>query len=363
MIRDKKEIYSSFHYPEFTKTNALRNILTRYNEFRIDDLSQKTVFDFGSNIGSLSFEALRRNAKHVKGFEYCKERVDICNQLSSVLDVGGEFHEYDLNQENNMNHKLFIEKYGMADIVFCCAIDAYINNRIKLYEFISKITNEICYFETNSNIPKKSFIEIMKDNGFDIILELGTSKSDAGYGRCSYILIKNVKKIETHNDGEYLKDIYYDDKKYYYVYQNMKNYEKIKKCYEKMKHIEYVQRMEFYNGIIVSPKYENCIYYNKFTNEEKQEIKIQLIDFIRQINSCKICHRDLHTKNAFFHNSKLIIIDWEFVEFNFCILKDAYDLTGTGLISPVYTHNMNIFDKTEYSFASFIGDLTLEEFL
>ena len=55
------DIYGSYHFENFTKTNALRNTLTSFNEFLVPyDLSSKKVFDIGSCLGALSFECIRR---------------------------------------------------------------------------------------------------------------------------------------------------------------------------------------------------------------------------------------------------------------------------------------------------------------
>ncbi|AGC01607.1 methyltransferase [Acanthamoeba polyphaga moumouvirus] len=186
-----KDLYASYHFPTFTKLNAQRKTLVRFEEFQIpNDLSGLKVFDFGSNMGSLSFEAARRNAGPVVGFEFCGERVALCNKLAKYLGIQTRIQYIETNiDEESKNIDNFIKKYGVADITFCCALDAYVDKQ-RLYELVSKTTLKTCYFETNSLIPQDQFIEIMTKLGFKKITPIGSSKSDAGYGRISYILQK-----------------------------------------------------------------------------------------------------------------------------------------------------------------------------
>lgn len=80
-------LYSSFHYDKFNKLNASRNTLARFKEFRINnDLTGYKIFDFGSNIGEMSFEFIRRKA-FVHGFEKCPEKINVCKELAKYLDV------------------------------------------------------------------------------------------------------------------------------------------------------------------------------------------------------------------------------------------------------------------------------------
>lgn len=135
-----------------------------------------------------------------------------------------------------------------------------------------------------------------------------------------------------------------------YKYLNKDLYNKIKEIYSKIKDIEYVQEMKFKDGLIISPLYNTPIYKNSFSSSEKKIIKNQLIDFLKKINSKKVCHKDLHVKNALFHNrEKLIIIDWEFIDYD----DGFYDINGLGY-SPLRTGNMNVFSKHEYSFYNFL---------
>ncbi|QGR53649.1 methyltransferase [Moumouvirus maliensis] len=360
------DIYGSFHLPKFTKLNAQRNILVRYEEFFIpNDLSDKTVFDFGSNLGSISFEAARRNAKSVIGFEFCEKRVDVCERLAKYLEIDNvvKFIKTDIDDETK-DIDTFIEKYGTVDITFCCALDAYVNKE-KLYELVSKTTNNICYFETNSGISEKVFMDTMINLGFKLVIPLGTSKSDLGYGRLSYILIKNPKILssrpkpsENHHYliGDYVFSYYYDD--------NIFN--KISSYYPRIQDIKYVPEMKFINQYIITPFYKTRLDSYDPTIEERINIKNQLIDFVVQLNNRKLAHCDLHIKNCYMDNDVLKICDWEYIHDNDVPIENHYDLTGKGenIIVPEGVGKMNVFSSYSCSFSFFLyGEINIQEFI
>ena len=116
---------------------------------------------------------------------------------------------------------------------------------------------------------------------------------------------------------------------------------------------------------MISPIYENQLSSNNFSKDDKLIIKNQLIDIIKKLNNENVAHRDLHTKNAFFHNNELIIIDLEFIENENSNILDCYDLTGQGLKSPLYSKNMNIFKLSDkFSFINFLdNNLVIEDFI
>lgn len=364
--RSGYDIYGSYHFQQFNKTNAQRDTLRRFYEYKIDVLNGKRVFDMGSNLGSLSFEALRRCADSVLGFEYSNERVAICNRLNKALGTNGTFIQMDIS--NNLDSAKFISRYGTADIVFCCALDAYIENKKGLYKLIADITLDTCFFETNSRIKNAEFIEIMKLNGFGLVIELGMSKSDVGHGRNSYIMIKSpnlfLEKIRPKQNSRYNHKIYKWNNNYIYEYFDNGMFAKMKKLYSKIKHLKNVAKIDFHNNITVIPNYERQLSCSKFSKEEKQDIKKQLIEFIKELNENGIAHRDLHIGNAFYHKGVLIIIDWECIELNNTDIVQCYDLTGNGLESPLYSGHMNVFCDHKSSFLNFLDlGITINDFL
>ncbi|AFX92083.1 hypothetical protein CE11_00050 [Megavirus courdo11] len=358
------DIYGSYHFPTFTKLNAQRNVLTRYEEFCVSkSLEGKTVLDFGSNLGSLSFEAARRGAKSVIGFEFCDRRVKVCNKLSNYLGLNNaaKFIETNIDDESqNINN--FINKYGCADITICCALDAYVN-KDRLYELVSKTTKDICYFETNSGISQNIFINLMKNYGFKLIIPIGTSKSDIGYGRVSYILVKNPKMLDsepTNRDNFLINDhvfSFYSDKK---IFDNIKTH------YSKMKDIKYVSSMKFVEPYIVVPFYKNRLDKFKASQTDLTSIKNQLIDFIVQLNRKNLVHCDLHIKNCYFDDGKLKICDWEYVQPDNVPIEKCYDLIAgpNNVIVPESVGKMCIFSSNPYSFMNYLkNNLKLQDFI
>ncbi|AGF85668.1 putative protein kinase [Moumouvirus goulette] len=360
------DIYGSYHFPKFTKLNAQRNILVRYEEFIIpNNLSNKTVFDFGSNLGSLSFEAARRSAKSVIGFEFCEKRVNVCNKLAQYLEIENvaKFIQTNIDDETK-DINAFVQKYGTVDITFCCALDAYVNKE-KLYELVSKTTRDICYFETNSSIPKETFIETMEKLGFKLIIPLGTSKSDLGYGRFSYILVKNPKILSSRPKPSENHHYLIGDHVFSY-YRDEKIFKKINAYYPKLEDIKYIPKMKFIHEYIVTPFYKTRLDSYEPTIEKRTNIKNQLIDFIVQLNNKKLAHCDLHIKNCYLDDGILKVCDWEYIHDNDVPIENHYDLTGKGkdIILPVNVGKMNVFSNFTCSFSFyFYGEINLQEFI
>lgn len=368
------DVYGSYHFPNFNKTHALRNTLTRFDEFLVPaTLVGKKIFDIGSCIGSLSFECARRGADQVIGFEYCAERVNVCNKLAQHLCLNNIRFEQANIDEIDKNTDMFLQQYGQADVVFCCALDAYVD-RNRLYEFVSKITKTICLFETNSKISEEEFIAIMEANGFQNIIVLGTSRSDPGYGRYSYILVKENKLAQ-----RFLNTVYdhetvrvfdsvvtvlkpFNNTKDLLLREQFKNYYRnLIQCYEKVKHIKYMAPYTFFGNAYSASFYSMPLHSSKL---DKKIIKEQIIDLIREMNTTGIAHRDLHIGNVYVHDSSIMLTDIEFLCENKVPLDRSYDLTGQGEESPLATCNMHIFSSNGASFFSFLnGTLTLSDFI
>jgi serine/threonine protein kinase len=164
------------------------------------------------------------------------------------------------------------------------------------------------------------------------------------------------------NNSYYDHIIYKEDSKFIYEYIELPLYMKIKKLYNRISDIKNVQKMEFIDDKkrIISPEYNSPLETESFNSIEKNEIKKQLITFLKELNNRGISHRDLHIKNAFFHNREtLIIIDWEFIEVD----DSFYDISGKGY-SPLKTGNMNIFHKSPFSFNRFFNEcISIDDFI
>jgi len=353
--------YSSFHFDNFRYEKSQRNTLLRFDEFSIDDLTDKTIIDIGSNIGGMSFESLRRNAKKVTGYEYVQERVDVCNDLAEYLNLSdkGTFKHLDLNTilDDETKYQDFIE-HNTADVVYCMAVDAYVNSKYKLYQLVYDITTQVCYFETNSLIQEDWFIDIMKTLGFIEVIPLGMSNSDEGHSRRSYILKKRPglrrRTIPTTGLEKYSHWICKTEDSCIVEYCNLNQYLKVKNLVRRLEGNPYVIEMKFVDPLtIITPIHGKSIWElrESLTEEDKKIIKKQVIDFIKTLREAGLAHMDLHAKNVCYHDKQIKVIDWEYVEIETYSLKKKFDLTGEGpsLTSYAGAMKMNIFSKNKKS--------------
>lgn len=337
-IRDGKDLYSTFHWSDFEFTNSLRNTQTRFKEFGIGDLNGKTVLDLGSNIGGIAFEALRVGARRVLGFEFVKERVDICEELAKYLNQKDiSFQLGDLNII--LNDPELYKSYSSAwqsDVIFCTSVDAYIGSKYKLYQLLFDITKEVCYFETNSSQNSKDLTDIFLDLGFVEVTCIGTSKSDSGFGRCSFILKKasEIVRIRDLKCAEYEHKNFVSNTHFISTYKNQIIFNKMRNLCKRLKDNPYVIHMDFSSYMSVkTPKHGLSLFdlKNDLTIDDKKKIKDQIIMFMKYLKTVDLAHMDIHTKNVVYNGSQIKVIDWEYVEVCDVPMEKHYDLTGKGL--------------------------------
>ncbi len=319
----KGMLYGSFHFEEFYHTKAWRNTLQRFYQFGVpNDLSGKTVLDVGSNSGAMSFEFAKRGAK-VVGLEYNKERVDVCNELVDFLDVNAVFHQVDLNIG-------FPEMSHPFDIVICTAVDIYMKDRVKLYEFVSNMTKGVCYFESNypetasKNLPEE--VEDIKSHfrsRFSNVMFIGQS------GRRRVFAFSN-KGIRFRRTPNRLIDGWHERKMMCYD-----EWKGLKEIYEKVRDIPQCVEMDFSKPFYTRSKHvagETLTYIDKSLNPSlKESLRKQMISFVAELIKRKVAHRDIHGRNVIVSKQgKLVVIDWEFLVED----QSLYDLTGRGPKPP-----------------------------
>jgi hypothetical protein len=395
---DRAQIYGSYHFNEFHFTRAQRDTLLRFEEFEAPaDFTNRTVVDIGSNLGSLSFECLRRGARQVLGLEYCEERIACCRQLAALLNLSDRcaFRQIDLREHlsDPARRRQLLNDCGRPDIVFCCAIDAYLDRDL-LYEFVAELTTEVCYFETNSKISPREFRRHMRQAGFETVTMLGRSRSDSGFGRRIYLLDKKVllsQRREQRRSRVYrwserlLKPVasrqvwkrvdtyfrrpgsWYDHRswrlgdRYIREFASRDLWEKVKRLYDRIAHIPYVQECDFsVPQRLTSPLYSHCLAETQLTLDQKERIRRQVADLIVQMNRAGVAHRDLHCGNVFLDQGQIRLIDLEFLEEDSRPLDECYDVTGEGLECPMRSGRMHAFKDFGRSLKNMIG-LTRED--
>lgn len=179
-LGDGQAHYSSINLDNF-QIEGGRDTSLRFNQFKIDNLKGKTILDIGSNTGALCFESWKRGASKILGIETVEKRVEISKRIASFI-----------GSDNITFKKAFIGKndweYSQWDIVFACAIDLYVPNKIALYKYLFNITKEICYFESNVYKNPEKCKKVLYDTGWKNIKYVGRSNDTCG--RTNWILKK-----------------------------------------------------------------------------------------------------------------------------------------------------------------------------
>jgi 2-polyprenyl-3-methyl-5-hydroxy-6-metoxy-1,4-benzoquinol methylase len=168
-------LYSTITLPEFKDMSAVRDTEKRFNDFVIPpSLEGKTFLDIGSNVGAMAFEAAQRGAK-VTGVEFREDRVSLCNVIAQHHDLKAKFYQHDFNLDTTDDR----EWYRPHDIVLCCSVDEYIDDRETFYDMLHELTRETLYFECN--VQRDQDVEttmfILERAGFEKIGYLGSGHS------------------------------------------------------------------------------------------------------------------------------------------------------------------------------------------
>lgn len=159
-----RRIYTSFTLPGLDDMVAKRDTMDRLRRFGVPaDLSGKTAIDVGCNVGAVSFELARRGAV-VAGVEYDAARVTLCTDIALEMRLNSCFDRMDLNAQS---------PGGKWDIVWCSAVDQYIDDRAKFYRTLRSLCRETLYLESNDRKSHPA-VELV-EAGFASVRPLGLS--------------------------------------------------------------------------------------------------------------------------------------------------------------------------------------------
>lgn len=360
------------------------------------NFTHRTVLDLGSDLGESGFECLRRNARHVIGFQPSQDDTQHCRMTADRLGVAArcEFHEADLRQilDSPGTRASFASSCEQADVVFCSAANL---NGESLCDLLCQLTTEVCYLELDTHSTAASVMEHARAAGFMSALPVGRLRTSSGDNRHCLVLDKKVLLSERSEQrryrgfrfGErYLKGVVprtvwnrfsrryvtpnsrYDHRTYRlgdrYVrdFASMELWKKVRSLYARIAHIPFVQECDFtIPGRLTSPIYAQNLAEAKLTPDERDDVRRQVVLLIRQLNQAGVAHRDLHCGNFFLDEGQIRLVDLEFLEVDTQPLRDCYDLTGEGLASPLKSGHMNAFKDFSLSLKNVIG-LTPRDF-
>jgi predicted ABC-type ATPase len=157
-------LYCSINKPEFEGLYFIRDSAKRLDQFNFD-FSGKSVIEYGSNVGALSFEILSRGTTLLHGYEYNPFRVLFCNQYCHLNNLNGKFFQFDFNVD------ILSKK---ADVIVCCSVDDYIDDLESFYNSLYDNCNETLLLESNIRGKSDDFIlNILQRVGFTDIKFLG----------------------------------------------------------------------------------------------------------------------------------------------------------------------------------------------
>ena len=126
----------------------------RYSLLDLSPIRDKTIADFGCNIGQACLEYYYHGAREVYGFDVQKPVVDIANEISRELGIADKvkFHCIDFNDPGFMKT---IDMIHPSTFDFCSFFSVYrtkeLTQREKLFEYIIRKTGRTLFFEGHAD--------------------------------------------------------------------------------------------------------------------------------------------------------------------------------------------------------------------
>ena len=162
-----------------------RKQIPRYSKiYDFSILKNKTVVDFGANIGQASIEAFFNGAKKIYNFEYQAEAVEVAKKISSTLGLGIINNTIDFNNNDFINKTESIVSEWDWTIYQAIYRTKEIKDVKKSFSYIVKKTNTGLFFEGNAdlNIDTPQFYNsVFKPFNFNNITHLGHDQLRPAY--------------------------------------------------------------------------------------------------------------------------------------------------------------------------------------
>lgn len=94
----------------------------------------------------------------------------------------------------------------------------------------------------------------------------------------------------------------------------------------------------------------------KLKKHDKENILHQILLIIIELFKNNIAHRDIHAKNIFYKNNRVVLIDYEVIgdldpDTDFF---ESYDISGKNLKSPLNSGNMHLFNMSQFALINFL---------
>lgn len=144
---------SIFRNGELLVKGRRDDIIERMDLISSEDIVNKKIIDFGSNLGMSAIRSYELGAKEVVGWELSPELVDSAYKIAVALNCPIKYYSKNLSIKNEFTQKF--------DTAFCFSIHKHINNDINLAHNIHRSGANILYFESHFlEHPPKQIVEL-----------------------------------------------------------------------------------------------------------------------------------------------------------------------------------------------------------
>ncbi len=146
------------------------DILRRIKTIDPNDLRDKTLIDFGCNIGCNCFLAVHFGVTNVTGIDYSPRLISVATRLNSYFTMPCSFIVHDLNHE--------IPDIKPADTVFCFSVAKHLQDPQAMYRAILNKTKRVLYFEGHAGTQQSDYEQLLNKDNFKAIDMIGYMYND-----------------------------------------------------------------------------------------------------------------------------------------------------------------------------------------
>ncbi|MGQ9720650.1 MAG: hypothetical protein ACUVXA_04925 [Candidatus Jordarchaeum sp.] len=125
----------------------------RYRFMDLEKCRNKTVIDFGWNLGQTCLKAYKAGAKRVIGLDSQKDAIKLAREIANLSNTHIEFYIVDFNRRDYQQKILELLRGDRVDISFFLSMyrTRELKDRNGLFNFIVSLTSEVIFFEGHAD--------------------------------------------------------------------------------------------------------------------------------------------------------------------------------------------------------------------
>lgn len=138
------------------------DIYERVCSINRQDIQDKSILEYGCNIGSNCFVAAKLGAKSLMGIDYSPRIISAAIRINAYFATPATFLVHDLNYPLG-------DSIEPADTVFCFSVVNHLQDKAVFVDTLLKTTKNILYFEGHSKTKLEDYSYVLNKDNFESI--------------------------------------------------------------------------------------------------------------------------------------------------------------------------------------------------